>query len=340
VSKLPSKLSKLYPFNWYYPPLAILVLLAWALLFFVLLYLPAKITLEKETQKAISEVKAQYENLMFYQGIDLPETFYFCGTRIDVQSYQEQLMLKKALAYFLDKSHLTSLYLSALPHYLPWIEEILQQNGLPDDLKFVPVIESGLDPQIRSSAGAIGWWQFMKYTARFRNLVVTRYVDQRRDPIMATYAASRHFQSLYDKFDGDWPLVLAAYNAGEGRVREAQRIQGHLDYSLLNLPQETRNFVYLIMAIKIIYENPQLYKFQIAPENYFVPLEFDTLTVTVNRGTRLTLSEIARACDTSTQAIQDLNPSFLTNDIPRGEWLIRLPKNKRELFLTNYYEFH
>jgi len=269
--------------------------------------------------------------------IELPESLLFCGQEFPLTCYSDSLQFYKAMAYFLDRPHLIWTYMMFFGRYLPHVEKILQDNGLPDDLKYVPIVESSLSLRAKSWAGAVGYWQFIKSTALKYRLTVTQEVDQRLDPILAGQAAARYFKDLYDEF-GDWTLVLAAYNAGEGRIRRALKEHRALgdslfSLSLLPLAGETQAYPFLIVAFKIIYENSELY--HLSMPFPVEPLEFDTVTVRIKKKT-LTFSEIASVCGVPMPAIRDLNPVFLKGKIPSGKWIICLPRGTRETFLAKF----
>ena len=133
--------------------------------------------------------------------------------------------------------------------YFPLIENEVYAKGLPDILKYIPVIESSLRPDVKSRAGAVGLWQFMKSTAQMYDLKVNRTVDERKDPVKSTQAATEYLQSLYEKFD-DWTLAIAAYNCGPGNVRKAIRKSGSRDYWTMRkyLPKETQKYIPKLIA--------------------------------------------------------------------------------------------
>jgi membrane-bound lytic murein transglycosylase D len=148
-------------------------------------------------------------------------------------------------------------------NYLPYIREELHKASLPEDLAYLPLIESGFNPKARSRARAQGLWQFIKGTARLYDLRVDTVIDERNDPFLATQAAIHHLQDLYGMF-GDWELVLAAYNSGAGRVQRAlARTKNGTDFWSVrrNLPRETRNYVPAMWAALVVAKSPEAFSF-------------------------------------------------------------------------------
>ena len=140
--------------------------------------------------------------------------------------------------------------------YLPQIEKILASYGIPEDFKYVPLVESGLDRGVVSSKGAGGYWQFMPATARLYGLKVNGNVDERRDLTKSTHAAAKYIKSLYKQF-GNWTLVAAAYNVGGGSLKGSIRRQKEDSYYNLKLNNETGSYVYKLISMKEIIENPE-----------------------------------------------------------------------------------
>src|SRR4029450_9793438 len=162
--------------------------------------------------------------------------------------------------------------------YLPMIQNVFRAEGLPLDLAYIPIIESSFKTNALSKASAKGPWQFMKGTAQEHDLKINWFIDERSDPEKATVAAAQYLKTLSKMFDGDWNLVLAAYNGGPGRVSRAMKGSGigavwGLPTTKKSLPRETREYVPLILAAMIIGRNPAQYGFEVATAVEPTPFE-------------------------------------------------------------------
>lgn len=205
-----------------------------------------------------------------------------------------------------------SYMLGAGNFYVPIFEEALDYYSLPLELKYLPVIESALDPKAKSHAGAVGLWQMMLATAKRYDLKINSLVDERQDPYKSTWAAARYLRDLYDIFD-DWTLVIAAYNCGPNNVKKAiTRAEGSRDYWTIYpyLPRETRGYVPAFIAANYIMN--YYCEHNICPMKTKLPLSTDTITV--NRD--LHLDQIAALCGIDKDAIRALNPQYRTDVIP------------------------
>nr|MCK4408845.1 lytic transglycosylase domain-containing protein [Candidatus Eisenbacteria bacterium] len=195
-------------------------------------------------------------------------------------------------------------WLSRAPRYRPMIDRMLEEEGLPPELFYLAVIESGLNPNAYSRAHAAGMWQFISSRARMHGLRVDWWIDERRDPEKATRAACTYLKELHQRF-GSWELALAGYNSGEGRVERAQRKRPSCpDYWCLDLPRETENFVPKFMATVLIGTNPSKYGFEIPTAG--TPLSYDTIEIT----DAVDLQVIADATGTGYDEIKKLNPAL------------------------------
>ena len=224
-----------------------------------------------------------------------------------------------------------SLMLGAQNFYMPLFEEALETYGLPLELKYLPVIESALNPGATSRVGAAGLWQFMIGTGKQYGLEVTSLVDERRDPVKASYAAARYLKDLYDIF-GDWTLVIASYNCGPNNVSKAiKRANGVKDYWAIcsYLPRETQGYVPAFIAANYIMN--YYCDHNICPVKTTLPQATDTLLLT--RSVRM--ERIEQLCGIEHEELKALNPQYRTSLIP-GEarpCILRMPTDKVNAFL-------
>lgn len=227
----------------------------------------------------------------------------------------------------------TTLWIKRARRYFPLIESELHKRGLPQDLKYVVLVESDLLLQARSQAGAQGPWQFMGPTAQRFQLSVGDAVDERLDFSSATDAALRYLKQLYQTF-GSWSLALAAYNCGEARVSREMSEQGVRDYYHLGLPQETERYVYRILAAKAVLENPGAYGYDIPGDQLHLPLNFDVVHFKVSKDVAVT--RLAAACGSFYKVIKRLNPWIKGRALPPGTYNLKVPQGAAPKFQQAY----
>jgi len=207
--------------------------------------------------------------------------------------------------------------------YLPMIRRVLREEGVPLDLAFVPLVESGFKPAALSRASARGIWQFMAGTGREYGLARDWFIDERSDPEKSTRAAARYLRVLADMFDGDWALALASYNGGPGRVQRALRSARVADFWTLSssrgyLPRETREYVPMVMAAIVIARDPSLYGFDVPtaePETYervMIPQALD-------------LKYVAEWSGVALDELRDLNPELRRTTTPMESHALKVP---------------
>ena len=218
------------------------------------------------------------------------------------------------------------MWLKRSGRYFPYIEKRLREEGMPEDLKYVAVAESSFHSHIRSKSGAVGMWQFMKYTAKKKGLMNNRGIDERRHFEKSTDAAMEYFKELYDKF-GVWNLAIAAYNCGQGRLEKAMKEQGADDYYNLKLPKETERYLFRILAIKMIMENPKKYGYNLSPERYYKPYEYDSVSVNVKFP--VSIIEVLKKTDVNYKRFRDLNPHLTGSLFPTGKYDVNIPDGNR-----------
>ena len=228
-------------------------------------------------------------------------------------------------------------WLSRAQTYFPMVEHILADEGVPDELKYLAMVESGLNPRARSWASAVGMWQFMAATGRQYGLTVNPWVDERRDPEKATRAAAQHLRDLYERFE-DWHLALAAYNCGGGCVSRALRRSGPENTTFWDiyryLPRETRGYVPMFIATTRIATTPEAYGITPPPPHSAPEYAYDYVSV---RG-MLTLSDVADLADTTPDVIRALNPELRRNSLPasKNDYPLRIPMGSYETFARGY----
>ena len=224
-------------------------------------------------------------------------------------------------------------WLGASNFYMPIFEQALETYNMPLELRYLPVIESGLNPNAISRVGATGLWQFMLATGKQYGLKVNSLVDERRDPIKASYAAAHYLRDLYKIF-GDWNLVIAAYNCGPENINRAiHRAGGERDYWKIYpyLPRETRGYVPAFIAANYIMN--YYCEHNICPMRTQLPAKSDTIIVTRD----VHLKQVAAICNLSLEELRTLNPQY-RRDIVNGSTepsAIRLPDAAINTFIDN-----
>jgi len=226
------------------------------------------------------------------------------------------------------------IWLDRSARYIPMMKEIFKQKNLPEDLVYVAMIESGFNPYAVSWARAVGPWQFMPATGKIYGLRIDWWIDERKDPIKSTNAAAEHLKDLHSLF-GSWPLALASYNAGAGKVRRAVLRTRSDDFWDLKASRyirpETKNYVPKYMAATIIAKNPEAYGFIVTAVN---PYKYDEVVIEESTDLRL----IARCAECAYQDIKELNPEIKRWVTPPhyDRYTLKIPVGKKETFLANY----
>jgi membrane-bound lytic murein transglycosylase D len=254
--------------------------------------------------------------------------------KIDVPIHVNK-QVKAYLVYFsTERKSVIRKYLARSTRYLPMIREIFQEHGLPEDLAYLAMIESGFNPHAYSHASACGMWQFIRGTGLRYNLAINDYVDERRDPEKATHAAAKYLLDLYKQF-GSWYLAAASYNCGENRVQREINNSNHKNFWELSanqcLPGETKNYVPQMIAATLIAKNPEKFGFKGVP--YLPPIQYDK--VKVDDTTSLTAAAVA--CNVPSEEMQVLNPELRRGITPpgAGSYTLKIPKGSTDSFSRN-----
>lgn len=210
--------------------------------------------------------------------VEVPDEITFAGEKTVFDRYDRRERMDRELNSFTYFHSTTLLLFKRANRLFPIIEPILKREGIPDDLKYLAVIESNLDYRAISPARAVGLWQFMETTGREFGLEVTAEVDERYHVEKSTVAACRYLKSAYRKY-GSWSAAALSYNGGQARITNALRDQQASDALDLWLVEETTRYFYRMLAIKMVFENPTRHGFIIKPHQLYKPIEFKEVNV-------------------------------------------------------------
>ncbi|MCL4502951.1 MAG: lytic transglycosylase domain-containing protein [Deltaproteobacteria bacterium] len=263
----------------------------------------------------------------------LPESLYFCGEAVPLNDPAVRESLDREFTIITWNRAQTTMWLKRGHRYFPEIEQKLRARRLPLDLKYVVIIESDLLMKAKSSAGAQGPWQFMAPTAQRFQLKCNDNIDERLEFSASTDAALQYLQNLYQIFH-NWPLALASYNCGEGRVQKEMALQGVNSYYYLSLPEETERYVYRALAAKIVLEDPARYGYDIPAGDLYSPLEYDEVSITLLK--HAPVRRLAEACGSYYRAIKTLNPWIKGAALNPGTYRVKLPKGTASRFEEAY----
>jgi len=290
-------------------------------LLFITMQLQATAVFKNDTINGKILYTSNHEYVPMYD-IDLIEDQFSCMDTDLQLTFNERVYA--FIQYFAIKDRdYTRMILDRKDTYFPIFEEALKRHGLPEDLKYLSIVESGLNPRAISRVGAVGLWQFMPYTGRHYGLHQDWYIDERMDPFEATDAACRYLKDLYKMFK-DWELVLAAYNSGPGNVRKAIRRSGYKKsfWEVYRyLPRETRSYVPQYSAITYLLNHTSEHNF-IEPSLVTLP-RYDTLYATEFTDLRI-LADSLKICD---DELRMLNPGIKHLAVPKNTQgvIIRIP---------------
>jgi hypothetical protein len=255
----------------------------------------------------------------------LPREITFCREPVPVERFDVREMLEKQVLANMYSHASTAMIIKRAARWKGTFLRILREEGIPEDFFYLMVAESAIE-NARSWAGAQGFWQFMKTTAEEYGMEVNDAVDERNDPIRSCYAACAYLKKAFRRF-GNWTLVAASYNMGMGGVNLQILRQQQFTYYNLHLNKETANYVFRIVALKIILENPEAYGFRIFPGDLYEPIP----TRTVEVDTPITdLVGFARAQGTSYQMLKLMNQWIVGDELPNRtgkRYTLHLPRN-------------
>jgi len=259
----------------------------------------------------------------------LPKEVSLCGEYFPLEDSNVRENMDREFLVALSNEAQVLLWMKRAKRYFPSIEKRLKEMGLPDDLKYVTITESGLRPEAVSTSGAGGIWQFIPSTGEKYGMRKNRSVDERFDFFKATEGALAYLKSLNEEFNS-WTLSMAAYNAGENRVRKEIDLQKTRNYFFLELPLETKRYVYKIAAAKIILSDPGKYGYTLDEKELYNPLQVERVQIELSQP--LPIMEVARATGSYYKEIKEINPHLFEETIPPGVHFLNLPPGTSEKF--------
>ena len=253
----------------------------------------------------------------------------FCGEPVPLDEPDVRERLEREMLMSMGRRYQVLLWIKRAGRYFPHIEKVLEQNGMPDDLKYIAVAESALLPHIGSAKHAIGFWQFMKPTGKSYGLRIDRAIDERRNIFASTRAATEYLKDLHEKF-GSWTLAAAAYNMGPRGLQNRISAQKTRNYYHLYIPLETQRYIFRILSIKQILSDPEKYGFYLTKKDLYRAPSFDRVRVEVSD--HLPVQLIAQASSTYYKKIKDFNPEIRGDSLPKGSHSILVPKGTGSQF--------
>jgi len=261
----------------------------------------------------------------------LPREVVLCGERAPLEDRKVWENLDREFLLSLSNEAQVLLYMKRARRYFPYIERRLKESGLPDDLKYMTIVESGLRPYAVSPSGASGIWQFIPATGEKYEMRKNKSIDERFDFFKATEGALAYLKSLYAEFKS-WTLAMAAYNAGENRIRKEIELQRTTNYFYLDLPLETERYVYKIAVAKIILSDTERYGFHLEEKELYEPLQVERVQIELNRP--LPIIEVSEAVGGNYKDLKEMNPHLFEEAIPSGIQFLNLPPGTSEKFRT------
>lgn len=255
--------------------------------------------------------------------IKIAQPLEFCGEPVDLGSQEVRERLEKELLLTIWNRPQVILWIKRTTRYLPIIEEMLKENEMPDDLKYIPIIESALRPHAGSHKGAVGFWQFLKPTGEKYGLKINAEIDERRNIFASSRAAIDYLKELHEIL-GSWTLAAAAFNMGELGLLSEIVSQKTNDYYQLYLPLETQRYVFRLLSAKLILMDPERFGYRVQKSDFYPTLQFDRTHIECFQDTPIHV--IARAANTHFKVIKDLNPEIRGHFLGAGMHSLLIPK--------------
>ncbi len=287
-------------------------------------------TMEKKVSDLEKEVASLKKEVGFLKIPVLPDRLFLCGRSIPLDDRDIREDFEREFYQLIENRGLLTILVKRYGKFFSVVSGELNKVNMPSDLIYLAIAESYLNPRAVSKANAGGMWQFMKDTGKREGLSINDLIDERYSVTRSTASALQYLGGLHDEF-GDWLVAMAAYNAGEARLREAIANQNTRDFFQLFLPDETNRYIYRIAAIKEIVGNPKKYGLPIQKEDYYRPYAVVEVTINVEKETQT--AALAQAMDLSYKNFREYNLHIRKYNLPRGVYHLYVPVEKRETFL-------
>jgi len=286
----------------------------------------------QELREEVAELRTRMSSLRVRPSLGtykLPGAVSLCGERVPLEDKKVRENLDQEFLAALGNEAQALLWTKRARRYFPHVERRLKEMFLPDDLKYVMITESSLRPHAVSSSGAAGIWQFIPATGEKYGMRGSGGIDERFDFFKATEGALTYLKSLYEEFKS-WPLAMAAYNAGENRIRKEIAFQRTTNYFSLELPMETERYVYKIAVAKIILSDPVKYGFYLEESDLYEPFRLERVQIELSLS--LPIVDIAVGIGSSYKEIKEMNLHLSGETIPVGTHFINLPPGTTQKF--------
>jgi len=289
-------------------------------------------TVEKKVADLERDVAKLKKEIGYLKLSPVPDDLSLCDEAIPLTDVDVREDFEREFYQFLENRGLLTILVRRYSKFFSVVSEELNRADMPPDLIYLAIVESYLNPRSLSKANAGGIWQFVKETAKREGLSVNDTIDERYSVTRSTKTALTYLRKLHDEF-GDWFVAMAAYNAGEVRLRDAIMNQNTRDFFDLFLPEETERYVFRIAAIKEIVGNPKKYGLPIERSDYYRP--FDVAEVTLELDQETHTAAFAQAMELPYKAFRDYNLHIRKYRIPRGVYHLYVPTEKKDAFLKN-----
>ena len=267
---------------------------------------------------------------------EFPQPLQLCGEKVPLERQDVWEMMDQAFILSVYNHEQVILWLKRANRYFPHIERRLRERKMPDDIKYLAVVESSLRTYAVSSAKASGPWQFMEKTAKRYGLRVDGAIDERLNFEKSTEAALTYLEDLYRQF-GNWGLAMAAYNCGEDRVAKSIEMQQAASYYDVDLPQETERYIFRMLSAKVILTNPERYGYRTSTIRVYPVVDTDRIEIHSHRDVHV--KTIARACGTNYKTIREMNPEIRNESLPPGRYSLKVPKGTAKDFRENFEKY-